>query len=104
MGSAHKCSLSVDKLTVVIIEETKQRRNLPQSQLDAITSQIWKDYISKRGGQWRIIDKDAVLDKESEWVKDSMRIHRDSIPWLIIADEERCKSQKNVCVCVLGYP
>ena len=82
----------VDRLTVVIIEETESRDSLPQSQLNAINSKKWRDYLFKNNGQWRVIDQHANISNENKWVKESFSLKRDSIPWLIIADVNRLRS------------
>ncbi len=81
--------ISVDKLTVVIVEETEKRQSLPPSQLSAITSQVWRDYVSEQQGQWRVLDPDTDISQEKEWVKKSMAINRGSVPWLIVATPTR---------------
>ena len=80
--------IEVSKYTVVIIEETEQRSGIPQSQLNAIKSQIWKDYVKGQGGQWRVLDPHADISKEDSWVKDSLSLSRESLPWLVFASPE----------------
>ena len=85
-------SVKVDRLTVVIIEETETRDSLPESQLNAINSKKWREYLFKNNGQWRVIDQHANIINENKWVKESFSLKRNSIPWLIIADVNRLKS------------
>ena len=69
---------------VVIIEETEKRQELPSSQVSAINSQTWRDYMSKNEGKWRVLDQHAKISNEESWVKSSMSTTRESLPWLII--------------------
>ena len=68
MNANGDCNLDVDCLTVVIIEETSERVNLSSDKIAAINSQIWRDYVKKAGGQWRVVDKDADTKNEKKWV------------------------------------
>ena len=81
--------INVDRYTVVIIEETESRQNLPQEQLNAINSQVWKDYIDSQGGQWRVLDPHTDVSKDKEWVKKALGAPRESLPWLIFASPTR---------------
>lgn len=77
--------ISVDKYTVVIIEETENRNSMPPSQLNAINSQVWKDYVVSQNGQWRVLDQDTDISRDRGWVTESMKLPRESLPWLIFA-------------------
>ena len=79
--------IDVSKYTVVIIEETEQRSHIPQSQLNAINSQVWRDYAKSQGGQWRVLDPHADISKEEKWVKDSFLL-TEALPWLIFASPD----------------
>ena len=79
--------IDVEKYTVVIIEETESRQSLPSSQLSAITSQVWRDYVSEQDGQWRVLDPDTDVTNEESWVKQSLKVERGSIPWLIFSNK-----------------
>ena len=87
-------SVKVDRLTVVIIEETESRASLPQSQLNAINSKKWREYLSEKNGQWRVIDQHANISSEKEWVKEAISLDRESIPWLIVANPSSVSSSK----------
>jgi len=87
--SKKSAPIDVSKYTVVIIEETEQRSYIPQSQLNAIKSQVWRDYVKSQGGQWRVLDPHADISKEEKWVKDSFAVSRESLPWLIFASPEK---------------
>ncbi len=75
----------VDKFSVVIVEETEERINLPRSQLTAMRSIKWLKYVEEKEGQWRKIDKDADVTGDEQWVQDALTVERDSLPWLLIA-------------------
>jgi len=81
--------ISVDKYTVVIIEETETRHHLPKSQLSAINSSVWRDYVKENNGQWRVLDQHADTSEDYDWVKQSLEVKRNGLPWLIFANKER---------------
>jgi len=77
--------IEVDRLTVVIVEETENRDSIPSSQLNAISSQVWRDYVEEDGGQWRVLDPHTDISKDKPWVKESLNKERTSLPWLIVS-------------------
>jgi len=87
-----KAPIDVDRYTVVIIEETESRQSLAPEQLSAITSQVWRDYVSEQKGQWRVLDPDTDVSNEKEWVKQSLSKQRGSLPWLIFSNASEGKS------------
>lgn len=80
--------IDTDKYTVVIVEETESRQSLPPSQLNAINSQVWRDYVVSQNGQWRVLDPHTDVSKDEQWAKDSLAVSRTSLPWLIFADSK----------------
>ena len=83
-----KAPIDVDKFTVVIIEETEDRHQLPTGQLNAILSKNWKEYVEKEGGQWRVLDQNTDVSNDKDWVKQSLELERGELPWLIISDSD----------------
>jgi len=81
--------IDTEKYTVVIIEETENRLSIPPSQLNAINSQVWRDYVVSQNGQWRVLDPHTDISKDKKWVKDSLAVSRASLPWLIFADPKK---------------
>ena len=79
--------INVDRLTVVIIEETQDRSRIPPEQLNAINSQRWREYVNKNNGQWRVLDPDTDVHKDEQWVQDAVSLERESIPWLIVSKQ-----------------
>lgn len=86
--------IKVDRLTVVIIEETESRGSIPQEQLNAINSKKWREYVSENKGQWRVIDQHARISDEKKWVKDAIKLKRSSLPWLIVSRPSHGSSSK----------
>ena len=81
-----KVPLRVDRLTVVIIEETENREDISSSQLSAINSLVWRKYVEDNGGQWRVLDPNTSVREEESWVKEAMIApERASVPWLIVS-------------------
>lgn len=85
-------SVNTDRLSVVIVEETESRSSIPPSQLNAMTSVRWKNYVKQRGGQWRLLDQDSDIKKEEGWVKESFALERSSLPWLVVSNVNSLKS------------
>tara|TARA_S200000501_G_scaffold291901_1_gene277172 strand:+ start:185 stop:577 length:393 start_codon:yes stop_codon:yes gene_type:complete len=85
-------SVNTDRLSVVIVEETESRSSIPPSQLNAMTSVKWKNYVKQRGGQWRLLDQDSDIKKEEGWVKESFDLERSSLPWLVVSNVNSLKS------------
>tara|TARA_E500000331_G_scaffold23905_2_gene20713 strand:+ start:1514 stop:1897 length:384 start_codon:yes stop_codon:yes gene_type:complete len=88
-SSSESPPINVDKYTVVIIEETELRQLLPPSQLSAINSKVWRDYVSEKNGQWRVLDPDSDVSKDHDWVKESLNLKRDGLPWLILSNNKK---------------
>ena len=85
-----KVPLNVDRLTVVVIEETESREDISSSQLSAINSLVWRKYVEDNGGQWRVLDPNTNAKDEESWVKKAMILpERSSVPWLIVSRPER---------------
>ena len=85
--STSNSPINVDKYTVVIIEETESRQFLPSEQLSAITSQVWRDYVSEHNGQWRVLDPHTDITNEESWVKQCLELKRGPLPWLIFSNK-----------------
>lgn len=80
--------LEVDRLTVVILEQTEWRNRMHPDQLNIISSQIWRDYVAGQGGQWRVLDPEADISKDENWVRQSVNRKRNGLPWLLIQKKE----------------
>lgn len=75
-----------DKLSVLVIESSEARDDIPRSQATAIQSTLWRTYVEKAGGQWKALDDQTDITKADPWVKSAMAVKRDSLPWLVISD------------------
>jgi hypothetical protein len=84
---ADKKILEVDRLTVVILEQTEWRNKVSPNQLNVMSSQIWRDYVSKQSGQWRVMDPEADISKDLPWVRDAVHRKRNGLPWMIVQKE-----------------
>lgn len=78
-----------DKLSVLIVEETEDRDDLPTSQVSAIESAVWRGYVLEKGGNVRVLEPEAKLSNEDPWVAPALAVKRDSVPWLVISDGKR---------------
>tara|TARA_R110000751_G_scaffold259689_1_gene358912 strand:+ start:252 stop:647 length:396 start_codon:yes stop_codon:yes gene_type:complete len=84
-GGSSSAPIDVDRLTVVVVEQSEQRGGLPRPQLAAIMSAAWTIAVDKNGGQWARLDPDGDLSKADQWLVDAAAVPRDSVPWLIVA-------------------
>lgn len=75
-----------NKLCVLIVEETSDRRNLTTAQLNAITSAKVHRYIKEQGGDFALVDPDSPLEGEEEWVTAAMKVKRGKLPWIVISN------------------
>jgi len=78
-----------DKLSVLIVEETGDRKDLSPGQLDIIASNgagSVVDWIGQHGGQRRTLDKDDGTEMEEAWVKAAMSAPRQSVPWVVASN------------------
>lgn len=78
-----------EKLSVLIVEETEDRDDLPPSQVSAIESVIWREYVKGKGGDARLIEPKSKLSNEEDWVAKALEVKRDSLPWLVVSDGKR---------------
>ena len=74
---------------LLIIEETENRSGYPPSQLNAISSTAWRERIDSMSGEWRIIDQDASVTGESEWVIEYFNFPRASLPWMVFSNQNK---------------
>lgn len=87
-GSGGSAPFPTDKLSVLIVESTDDRDTL-RSQLNAMESTIWREYVKGKGGDARLLEPEAKLKNEAEWVAPALAVKRDSLPWLVISDGKR---------------
>lgn len=77
-----------DGLSVLIVEETEQRGQLPSSQLSVLTSVILREKVKQIGGEILVLDQNADIQFLADKWKEAMRKPRDSLPWILIANGE----------------
>ncbi len=78
-----------DKLSVLIVEETNDRKALPPGQFDIVASNgagSVVDWIGQHGGNRKTLDKDTGTELEDQWVKDAMAVPRQSLPWVVASN------------------
>jgi len=85
-GGGSSAPFPADKLSVLVVESSEAQGKLPAAQGSALDSTLWRAYVEKQGGQWRVLDDQADITKELEWVKAAMAVKRDSLPWLAVSD------------------
>jgi hypothetical protein len=85
---ADKKILEVDRLTVVILEQTEWRHRIEPNQLNVISSRIWRDKVTELQGQWRVLDPEADIDKDEPWVEEALSTKRTGLPWLIVQKDK----------------
>lgn len=75
-----------DGLTVLIVEETTERRNLSVGHRSVITSVAMREWFDEHDVVWRIYDKDT--EGASEPFETALHLPRDSLPWILISNGE----------------
>lgn len=80
--------IEVEKLVVLVIEETGERGKITRGQLNVLSSTAMRDAIKQAGGEYRQLDKDADVSRAEQWVKDGLVAKRDGLPWLIVASKK----------------
>ena len=83
-----------DGFKVLIVFEATQAQQLPAGQQSAIYGKATRDYLNSKcpvgpdgkTKEWRIYDKDTVMDDESKVWQDAMKRPRTAIPWIVISD------------------
>lgn len=86
-----------DGLSVLIVEESQERTELPYEQQmiitgtseDSVSSWMNKNCAKSQKGlpHWRILDKDQSVDMDEPWVKEAMSVKREGVPWMIVANK-----------------
>ena len=78
-----------DHLTVLVIEDSGRRRDLPASQVNIFTSSKLRKLITDNGGECRFwsITEDGEFD--SAVFREAAKVPRESVPWIVIANGKR---------------
>ncbi len=72
-------------LHVLIVEDRGHRQELPPTQFDAMMSADVDELIRGANGHKYLYDQNQdVSTKDDPWVKDAMKVPRDSLPWLVL--------------------
>ena len=77
-----------DALSVLIVEETAERGNLPAGQREILSSTPFREWCQRVGAELKIWDQDADLTNVAEKWTAAMSVPRQSVPWLIVADSD----------------
>lgn len=80
--------VKVDKLVVLIVEESSDRRHITHEHLNVMMSTRLRVAVTQAGGEFLLLDKDANVTHASQWVRDAMQVPRTSLPWLIVASKK----------------
>lgn len=76
-----------DKLSVMILEETSERRNLPLSQLILLQSTTFRTELAAIGAEWRIWDDDVdARNESSKWQAALSAWPGEKLPWLLVSN------------------
>lgn len=72
-------------LSVLILEETDDRRTLTKEQLDILASVEIRKFVKANNGEIRVWDKDIDAANDSEKWRNALTIERQGLPWLIVS-------------------
>ena len=78
--------IRVGKISVLIVEETDDRDDLPFSQSEVLTAGTIRDYLDSHCDEWRLFDQDISTKNESAKWQEAMQRKRDSLPWVLISN------------------
>ncbi len=91
-GGGHPPPFKVDKLSVLIVEETEDRPKLTSGQLDVLLGTAEgtvRDWIKKQGGEYRLVDVSEAPKLDAVWVQEAFAVERKSLPWMVAATPQR---------------
>lgn len=77
---------------VLVVEETEERQNLPQDQLNALMSTTWREYCDQHCvkvdnvPEYRVFDQNQDMEHESDIWKAAMARPRTQLPWIIVSN------------------
>ena len=74
------------KISVLIVEETDDRDDLPFSQSEVLAAGTIRDYLDSHCDEWRVFDQDVNTKNESAKWQEAMQRKRDSLPWVLISN------------------
>ena len=77
-----------ETLSVLIVEETAERGQLPEGQREVISSTPFRQWCQSVNAELKVWDQDADLANVSEKWKAAMSVPRQSLPWLLVADQD----------------
>ena len=76
----------VDRLTVVVVEETSERGTYTPGQREVIESAGGlREYVANKKGELRFVDQNVDVTKSEPWLIEAMKQPRPSLPWLLAA-------------------
>src|SRR5690606_24080108 len=77
----------------LVILESEERGSLSADRLSVLNSAPLRQELYRRGYQLRIWDDDIRVTREDEWFVAAMKLPRESLPWMVIADGNKGVSQ-----------
>jgi hypothetical protein len=73
-------------LHVLMVWESSQPGEIPESQVQVLTSTIVRDWIRDHNGQFRVFDDDTDLSQTPKVWQDAMKVPRQSLPWIVVSN------------------
>ncbi|TXH44895.1 MAG: hypothetical protein E6Q97_32075 [Desulfurellales bacterium] len=73
-------------LHVLMVWESSQPGEIPESQVQVLTSTIVRDWIREHNGQFRVFDDDTDLSQTPKVWQDAMKVPRQSLPWIVVSN------------------
>lgn len=72
-------------LTVLIVEDTSKRREIPASQISIFTSSKLDKRLSEFGADFRVWDVTEGGEQDKEVFRLAAKVPRVTVPWIVIA-------------------
>lgn len=78
-----------DRLTVLIVEDSGERRNLPASQVGIFTSSKLRKGLVDAGADFRFWSITEDGEHDTAAFREAAKVPRESVPWIVIANGQR---------------
>lgn len=72
--------------SVLIVEETADRQNLPESQIEILRGVPFREWMDSHKVAYRIWDQNVNPEHETKGWQDALKASRKSLPWIYITN------------------
>ena len=72
-----------DTLRVWLVEESNDRTPAVRN---VTASTIWREYVKQKGGEFRVLDRDADVSGDTQVWQEAFKLPRPSLPWFVVTN------------------